>query len=166
MGKERIEVFANIYKAAAKSLKETAEKVAEETRLHQIAEGKGHPLWQMGHLSWAHDFIINQWFLGGESVISAEYSAVFAPEVMKGKTPTAKASDYPSWDEVMESYDKACARTIELIEGLSDEDLPGGLRGDVSERARSHFGNMGEALMMMSLHDAHHRGQIALIDAL
>lgn len=166
MGTEQVEVLAKMYKTAAKSVKETAEKVPEEKRLHQIAEGKGHPLWHVGHLTWAHDLITNQWFLGGESVVSAEYAVVFAPEIMKGKTPTAQASDYPSWDEVMDSYSNACAITIELIQGLSDEDLPGDLRGDVPEKARSFFGNLGEALMGMGLHDTHHRGQIALIGAL
>ena len=166
MAKERVEVFANMYKAAAKSVKEAAEKVPEDKRLHQIAEGKAHPLWHVGHLAQGHDLFINQWILGGESVVSADYAGMFAPGIMGGKTPTAKASDYPAWDEVMDSYDKACAKTIELIEGLSDDDLPGDLKGDVPEQARSFFGNVGESLMGMGLHDAHHRGQIALINAL
>lgn len=166
MSKERIEVYAQMFKTAAKTTKEVAGNVPEDKRLHQIAQGKGHPLWQMGHLIWAHDLIINQWFLGGESVVPAEYSGIFAPEIMKGKTPSAEASDYPSWDDVMDNYDKACAKTIELLEGLSDEDLPGELRGNVSERVRSVFGKLGESLISMSLHEAHHRGQIGLISAL
>lgn len=166
MGTEQVEVLAKMYKTAVESVKEVAEKVPEDKRLHQIAEGKSHPLWHMGHLTWAHDLIINRWFLGGESVVSAEYAGVFAPEIMKGKTPTANASDYPTWDEVMDSYSNACAKTIELIQGLSDEDLPGELKGDVPDQARSFFGKLGDSLIGMGLHEAHHRGQIALINAL
>ncbi len=166
MGKERIEVFANMYKAAAKSVRETAEKVPEDKRLHQIAQGKGHPLWLVGHLTFARDRIINQWFLGGESLIPVEFRDLFAPDMMKGKTPTANAADYPSWNEVLDSYQKVCDRTDELIDGLLDADLIKGLKGDVSDRAREIFGLLGDALMTMSLHEAHHRGQIALISAL
>lgn len=166
MTKEKIEVYSNMYRAAATSLKETAEKVPEDKRLHQIAEGKGHPLWFVGHLTFARDRIVNQWFLGGGSLIPPEFRDVFAPEMMKGKTPTANAADYPSWNEVLDSYKKVCDRTDELIDGLSDADLSGGLKGEVSDKAREVFGLLGDALLMMSLHDAHHRGQIALISAL
>ena len=166
MGKERVEVYSDLYKAGAKSTKDVAEKVPEDKRLHQIAEGKAHPLWHVGHLAQGHDLFINQWILGGDSVVSAEYAGIFAPGVMGGGTPTGNADDYPPWDEVMESYVKACTKTIELIEGLSDEELSGDLKGDVPEQARSFFGNLGESLMSMGLHETHHRGQIALIDAL
>ena len=166
MGKERVEVYSQMFKAAARSLKTEAEKVPEDKRLHQIADGKGHPLWHIGHLAHGQDLIINQWLLGGESVVPAEYGAIFAPGVMGGKTPTGNADDYPSWDEVLENYDKACAKTFELLEGLSDEDLPGDLKGDVPEQARSFFGKLDESLIGMALHEGHHRGQMALIAAL
>ena len=55
---------------------------------------------------------------------------------------------------------------VTTIEGLSDEDLPGDLKGDVPEQARSFFGNLEESLLGMGLHETHHRGQIALISAL
>ena len=166
MGKERIEVYSQMFKAAARSLKTEAEKVPEDKRLRQIADGKGHPLWHMGHLAHGQDLIINQWLLGGDSVVPAEYGAIFAPGIMGGKTPTPNADDYPAWDDVLENYDKACAKTFELLEGLSDEDLPGDLKGDVPEQARGFFGKLGESLIGMGLHETHHRGQIALICAL
>ncbi len=166
MGKERVQVFSYMYKTASKSTKEAAEKVPEDKRLHQIADGKGHPLWHIGHLAQGHDLFINQWILGGDSIVSADYAGMFAPGVMGGGTPTGNAGDYPSWDEVMGNYDKACAKTIELIDGLSDEELPGDLKGEVPEQARSFFGSLGESLISMGLHETHHRGQIALICAL
>jgi len=166
MAKDRVEVYTQLYRTGTETVKTAAESVPEDKRLHQIAEGKGHPLWQMGHLAFAHDRIINQIFLGGESVVPDEYTGMFAPELMKGNAPTGNAADYPSWDEVLENYDKASANTIELIEGLSDEELPGGLKGEAAQRTKDYFGSLERALMMMGLHAAHHRGQIGLLSAL
>lgn len=166
MSTERVEVYAQLYRTGTETVKAAAKTVPEDKRMHQIAEGKGHPLWQMGHLAFAHDRIINQIFLGGESVIPEEYTAMFAPDLMKGKAPTGNAGDYPSWDEVLDNYDKATANTLELIDGLSDEELPGELKGEAAQRTRDYFGSLERALMMMGLHAAHHRGQIGLISAL
>ena len=166
MSTAQIDILKAMYQYTFKSTSELAEKVPEEKRFKQVGEGKGHPLWYVGHLALSNDLFLNQWMLGGESLIPPEYQAKFAPGVMGGGPVSSDASDYPSWDEVVANYKKTAEKTIELLGGVSDEDLDGDLKGNVPEQARSFFGNLGASLVGMGMHDSHHRGQIALINAL
>lgn len=159
-------MLSTIFAAAIKSTTTELEKVPQDKRLRQAQDGKGHPLWHAGHLAHGHDLIINQWILGSDSVIPAEYGSKFSPGVMGGQNPTSNADDYPSWDDILSTYKTATAKTLELLEGISDEDLGGDLKGEVPEQARGFFGNLGESLVSMALHETHHRGQIALVCAL
>ena len=52
------------------------------------------------------------------------------------------------------------------IKALSDEDLPGGLKGPVPEEFKSFFTNLEGTVQTMCTHDAHHRGQMALLASL
>lgn len=166
MSKERVNALIESYEYTFKGTEKAADGFPEAQQLYQIKDGKAHALWYMGHLALALDLFVNQWFLGGDSVIPKDYVAKFAPSVMGAGPITGNAADYPSWDEVVANYRKAGAKTIELLGALNDEDLPGELRGEVPEQARRFFGNLGQSLVGMAAHDSHHRGQIALLKGL
>lgn len=166
MANERVATIMDSFKYAFKRTGDLVADIPAEAQTYQAAEGKGHALWYMGHLAFSLDLIVNQWFLNGESVIPKEYGAKFAPGVMGGGPVSGNASDYPAWDEVLENYRKAGAKTLELMGALSDEDLAGDLRGDVPDQARSFFGKLGESLIGMAAHDSHHRGQIAMLKSM
>ncbi len=166
MANTRVATIADSYKYAFKNTGDLVADLSDTQRTFQAAEGKGHALWFVGHLAFSLDLIVNQWFLNGESVIPKEYGAKFAPGVMGGGPVSAQASDYPAWEEVLENYRKAGAKTLELLDGLKDEELEGDLQGNIPDQARGYFGNLGQSLIGMAAHDSHHRGQIAMLKAL
>ena len=112
MSNPRVETLSAIFKSGYDTTRAEALKVPEDKRLHQIAEGKGHVLWHLGHIAQGNDVFINQWLLGGETMVPAEYHAQFAPGIMRGTTPTGNADDYPAWDDVLAQYDATVAKTL------------------------------------------------------
>ena len=164
MSNPRSETIAATYQAAIDSTRSEAEKVPADKRMHQNAEGKAHALWLLGHLTLSQDLIVNQWILGGDAVIPADYNAKFAPGIMGGGAPTANADDYPAWGDVLSNYNAACAKTVELIGALNDDELGGKVKGDIPEAAQGFFTELAPSLIGMALHLAHHRGQIGVIN--
>jgi hypothetical protein len=163
MSKTRIESLQEAFKYTTDHSAKAAEKFPADKRLYQVKPGKGHALWQLGHMTLSLDLITNQWILGGKGLLPADWTPKFAPDVMGGAAPHADAKGYPSWDEIMANYKKVAQRTIELVGGLDDADLPGDLRGPVPANAKSFFGKLGPALLGMAMHDSHHEGQLALL---
>ncbi len=163
MSNPRVEYLKEMVKYSTDRTAKLAEKFPQDKRLVQIKPGKGHALWQVGHLAIALDLITNTWLLGGTPQLSAQYNQKFSPGIMGGDDPSPDASVYPSWDEVLASYRKSAGRTIELLGGISDSDLPGELRGPVPDQVRSFFGKLGQGLTGMAMHDSHHHGQLAML---
>lgn len=160
MSNPKAEVYAGIFDTAIKATVAAAGNIPEAKRLYQAAEGKGHPLWFLGHATFSLNQIVNGWALGGDSVVPEEYRGPFSPGMAGGASITADASKYPSWDEVLANYEKAGAKVIEGLKALDDADLPGDLKGDVPGPAKSFFGNLESTLQSMAAHDAYHRGQM------
>ncbi len=163
MSKSRIEGIQEMYKYTTVHSAKAAEKFPADKRLFQVKPGKGHALWQLGHMTMALDLIVNQWVLGKDGTIPGDWVAKFAPDVMGGQDPHGDAAGYPSWDEVFDAYKKVAQRTHDLIGELSDADLAGELKGNVPPPAKSFFGNVGQTLVGMAMHDSHHEGQMALL---
>lgn len=166
MSTSRTELYAELFETAINATTEAARNIPEGKRLFQAAEGKGHPLWLLGHLTNSSNLVVNMWSLGGESVLPREYGKVFSPAVAGGAPITPDASAYPAWDEVVENYEKAGAKCVEGIKTLSDDELPGDFKGKAPDQFKTHFGNLEGALRTMLLHDAYHRGQFSLLVAL
>lgn len=166
MSNPRAEVYAEMLDLAVKTTATAAEGIAEDMRMSQVKEGKGHPLWFLGHSAFALNQIVNVWALGGEPVIPMEYGVSFQPKQAGGGPITTDASKYPAWNEVLENYKKAGAACVEGIKGLSDDELPGDLKGDVPEAFKNFFGNLDATLKSMIAHDAYHRGQMTLLASL
>lgn len=166
MSNPRVEYLQEMVKYSTNRTAKFAEKFPADKRLVQIKPGKGHALWQVGHVAIALDLITNTWILGGKQQLSAQYAQKFSPGVMGGDDPSPDASVYPSWDDALASYRKAAAQTIELLNSVKDSDLGGELRGPVPDQARSFFGKLGMGLTGMAMHDSHHHGQLAMLKGL
>ena len=166
MSNPRVEYLQEMFKYSTNRTAKLAEKFPEDKRLVQLKPGKGHALWQIGHVAVSLDLITNCWIIGGKPSLPAKYSQKFSPGVMGGDDPSSDAGAYPSWEEVLAAYRGAAAQTIELLNTIADSDLPGELRGPVPDPARGFFGKLGQGLTGMAMHDSHHHGQLAMLKGL
>ncbi len=166
MSKDRVETLADVFQHSMEETLKAAGNVPADKRLKQLQPGKGHPLWQVGHLAFAFDTVLNFMALGAERVLPNEYSAKFAPDFVGGAPVTANADDYPAWDDVVSYYEKAGKAAIANVRALDDADLPGGPKGNVPEAMADFFKVLGGTIGHMAIHDAYHRGQMNLIAAL
>ena len=57
-------VYSELYAKSVSSTVKIAEGVPESNRFRQVADGKAHPLWLMGHLAMTMDLLIGTWMLG------------------------------------------------------------------------------------------------------
>jgi hypothetical protein len=166
VSKDRVETLAEVFQHSMDETLKAAREIPAEKRMKQLQAGKGHPLWHIGHLAFAFDVVLNRLALGGDSVLPGEYSVKFAPDFVGGAPVTANAGDYPSWDEVVEQYEKAGKAAIANIRALDDSDLPGGPKGPVPDTMADFFAVLGGTIGHMAIHDSYHRGQMKLICAL
>jgi len=163
MSNVRVQVLQEMFQYSTNRTAKLVEKFPAEKRLVQVKEGKGHALWQVGHVATSLDLVTNTWMLGGTPQLPPQYNKKFSPDIMGGDSPSGSAGDYPDFDEVLANYKKVAAQTVELLNGISDADLPGELRGPVPDQARAFFGKLGQGLLGMAMHDSHHHGQLALL---
>jgi uncharacterized damage-inducible protein DinB len=116
--------------------------------------GGNHPLWVLGHITYIEGNLARVLF--GEANPVDHWAPMFAP----GTEPTANASAYPSFDEVLSTYKKLRARNMKLLEDLGEAGLdrptkapPRGLE-ELLETA-------GKTFLMTAIHQMNHRGQLA-----
>lgn len=166
MSNTKAEMYAGIYEAAVKATVGVAEKVPEDHRTRQAADGKAHPLWLLGHLTYSIDTFINHWALDGTANCPREYAKMFAPAQAGGDAVNSDASAYPAWDDILAIYKKSGAEVADAIRKLDDADLPGDLKGSIPDAAKGFFGNLEATLGGMGAHDSYHRGQMGLLSAL
>ena len=166
MGKDRVEMLVASLEGTVKATLAAAGNVPEDKRLRQLQDGKAHPLWQVGHLAFALDMIVNTIALGGAPELPGEYVPKFAPDLAGGKPITGNAEDYPAWDEVVANYEKAAKTSAAKIRELDDSDLSGGIKGSAPEGLEEFFKILGVTLGSMAAHDSYHRGQMNLVAAL
>ncbi len=166
MANERIDMLVSTYEGLIKATIGAAEKIPAEKRMKQPQEGKGHPLWHMGHLAFAFDVITNTMALGGSPTLPPDYSKKFAPAFAGGEAITGSADDYPAWDDVIANYEKAGNAVVAKVRELQDADLAGGAKGSPPEEMADFFKVLGVTLGGMASHDSYHRGQMNLVAAL
>lgn len=166
MGSAKADIYATIFEDTTKATANAAAKVPAEKRFKVIQEGKAHPLWLVGHLANTNNLLIHMWCCNGESLLPKGYGKIFAPDFAGGAPITSDAATYPAWDELLEQYKTVSAKCAEAIRGLDDASLAGELRGGAPDQMKQIFGNTEKTLRAITLHDAYHRGQFALIAAL
>jgi hypothetical protein len=166
MGSVKAEVYAELLEEALDATIAAAEQVSEGGRLRAAQEGKAHPLWFIGHMAYANNLLLHQWCCDGESMIPSEYNKIFGPDFGGGNPITANADDYPSWDEVLDNYNKVGRACVEGIRALDDATLAGNLRGGAPDSIKEKFKSVQYAVRAMATHDAYHRGQMNAVAAL
>ena len=76
------------------------------------------------------------------------------------REPVAEADKYLPWEQVRQEFDKVRARTLDLLEGLSDDDLDQPSKNCPPGREQM-MGTVGACFLILALHPAIHRGQVA-----
>ena len=130
----------------------------EEMREHAVVfptpTGGGHTLWVLGHLAYI-EALVTRTFMLGEANPLADWEEPF-----DGGAAEADPERYPPFDEVLSTCREMRARTLELLDSLSEEDLD-----RESAKAPSGFedtfGTYRLCLQFVSDHWYMHRGQLA-----
>ena len=118
------------------------------------SRGGNHPLWVLGHLAFLEGGIPH--VLLGEPNPVAHWAPLFA----SGTQPRADAGAYPPFDDVFQTYRDLRARNLRLLDELGDAGL---------DRAPKHvppgfedaMTTAGQTLLLITLHNMVHYGQIA-----
>src|SRR5262245_15340276 len=117
--------------------------------------GGNHPLWVLGHLAWSEGELVQYHMLARPNPL-AHWRDLFGD----GSEPTADASRYPPFDEVLAAYRRLRGETLELLATLTDADLD-----KPSHAPRPGFerviGTYGGCLLVVALNTMSHRGQVA-----
>lgn len=166
MSKTKIALYAEMLEKARLDTLRVAGNVPEGSRLRQLAPGKATPLWLVGHLTNTMNTVVVRWIIQGESLVDREFGKLFAPDFAGGMAPSADATLYPAWDDVLALYDNVMAAAIAGIGALDDSLLPEPVPGRMPDPLRQFFSSVGVTFNQMVAHDAYHRGQIGMIGAL
>jgi hypothetical protein len=136
-------------------------RMAESMRhapLTQPTPGKGnggnHPLWALGHLCVIEGGVRH--ILLGEPNPVEHWKPLFAA----GTTPTTDAGAYPSFDEVLSKYRELRAQNLKLLDSIGEDGLDR-LPKHVPPGFESMMTSFGKTLLLISLHNMFHNGEIA-----
>jgi hypothetical protein len=116
-------------------------------------KGGNHPMWVLGHLAWSEGEVLS--VMMGRANPLAKWKPIFG----YGSQPTAKASDYPSYDEVKKAYLDGHAETLKVLSAQTDADLD-----KASERcppeAKNFVGTHAKCWLLMIGNSQQHIGQV------
>ena len=118
------------------------------------AAGGNHPLWVLGHITYAESNLLDGFILG-QSNRFPELKEQFD----QGSTPTADADAYPSMDDLMGKFETIRAATLAHLATLSESDLDKSTTAP--EELKQFFGTVGACFSAMAVHIAFHAGQVA-----
>jgi len=119
------------------------------------AKGGNHTLWVLGHLAYSEANIVSH-VIGGDENPLIGWKEMFG----SSSEPTADANDYLPWDEVRQKFDEVREQTMRFVESLSDDDLATATKNCPPGREQ-FMGTIGACLLVLILHPAMHRGQVA-----
>lgn len=119
------------------------------------SKGGNHPLWILGHLAYAEANIVSH-IIGGEENPLIGWKEMFG----SSREPVADADKYLPWAEVRQKFDEVRARTLNLLEGLSEDDLDQPSKNCPPGREQM-MGTIGACFLVLTLHPVMHRGQVA-----
>ncbi|MFV2068987.1 MAG: DinB family protein [Pirellulales bacterium] len=123
--------------------------------IQPTSKGGNHPLWILGHWTYAESNIVNHIILGKENPL-IEWKEMFG----SSHEPVAEADRYLPWDEVRQKFDEVRAQTMSVLEGLSDGGLDQPSKNCPPGRER-FLGTVGGCFLMLTLHPVMHHGQVA-----
>ena len=118
-------------------------------------KGGNHPLWVLGHLAYGEANITNDLILGETNPL-AEWKDIFGG----GTEPVTDADHYPPFDDLAAKFEEVRARTLSLLNGLTDDDLDKPSKG-CPDDLKDFFGTVGQCFLVLALHPMMHHGQVA-----
>ncbi|GEM_PF-5297705 len=155
--------LARLIKAGRQHTRGYIDKCPANRRFYQLAPNKATPLWLVGHVANTMNFIGLMVGLGESSRFPREWAPSFTPETFGGKPITTQPGDYPPWEEVARLYDEVCAAFAEAVAALDEASLQAEPKGRVPDPLKGRLTSAQDAIFINIQHDAHHRGQLALL---
>lgn len=174
MARNEIEAYQGQILLGKNHTLQVIESVAEAQRYRQLAPGKAHPCWLIGHMAFACDARGLKSLCGLEGVLDGSWREPFAPDFAGGQLPVADPDAYPSWEAVCAGYERVMDAFLAGLETLDDSQLdlpplgghPPARDAAQAERSERLFGTIRRTLNMLILHDSYHRGQLGLLAAM
>jgi uncharacterized damage-inducible protein DinB len=131
-----------------------AEDLGDAPLTRPTPRGGNHPMWVLGHITYIEAGIPH--ILYGETNPLAHWAPLFAP----GSEPKDDAGAYPPYDEVLRAYRENRARTLKILDGLSEADLDRPTKAPL-KGLEEVLATFGRTLLVQALHQMTHRGQLA-----
>jgi len=130
----------------------------EEMRTHALVfptrNGGCHTLWVLGHLAYIEALVIDRFMLGDVNPL-AHWEAPFDGDHVSGDP-----DQFPSFDDTLKECRGRRTRTLELLDGMSEEDLD---RVSVAcpKGLEDLFGTYRKCFQYVANHWFMHRDQLA-----
>lgn len=130
------------------------EGLTEDKAYELICDGGVNPAWIIGHLGFVSNRIATM--LGGDSKIDLDQ---WQPLFGGGSTPTADASAYPAWDELLSVWREGANQLADLALSASSELLS---KPNPNERMKQALPTVQDFLsFVLTAHVAMHLGQLS-----
>ncbi len=134
------------------------DRLADEDFTSELAPGRNHGVWVLGHLIESEDELSK--FLGKGEMLFPEYEETFG---MKSKL--LPPSEYAPVATLREQWKQVVAKNDAMFRNLKDAewDEPHALvKGNVKD---DFYGTKGRCVYLWNLHQMYHVGQLALLFA-
>jgi uncharacterized damage-inducible protein DinB len=149
-----IDVVRNALQISDSAMMQLIEDMSDAPLTQPTPRGGNHPLWILGHITFIEGNVPHVLF--GEPNPVARWAPLFAP----GTEPTADASAYPPFDELVHTYRDLRARNLQILEQLGEAGLDRPTKSP--PRGLEHvLGTVGQSFLTIALHQMSHRGQVA-----
>jgi hypothetical protein len=117
--------------------------------------GGNHPLWILGHIVCSESDLLDVFILGKPNRFP-EWGGLFS----MGSTPSTDASQYPSMEELLATFEAMRGATLSYLDTLSDADLD--RPSNAPEQFQPFFGTIGACFGAMCSHVSFHTGQVSV----
>jgi len=117
--------------------------------------GGNHPHWILGHLTYSESLLIQKYMLGGEHPLG-DWGEIFGA----GHDVVADAAGYPSFEGVLNQFEKTRSETLEVLSSLNDADLDKPSAAP-PEGSGEFFATYARCFTAVPLHYTFHGGQVA-----
>jgi uncharacterized damage-inducible protein DinB len=132
-----------------------AEDLRETPLIPPTPRSGNHPLWTVGHIAFVEGDFARVLF--GEPNPVEHWRPLFG----QGSKPTADASAYPSYDEVLATYRDLRAKNLARLDAIGEEGLD--RRSEmVPPGFDEEMKTVGHSLLVIVLHQMSHLGQLAV----
>jgi hypothetical protein len=150
----RLELIRFAMKMSADSTDRIVADMRDAALTQPTSRGGNHTIWSLGHLAFIEGCIPQ--ILLGETNPVAHWAPLFAT----GTQPKTDPKAYPSFDEILNKFRELRASNLKLLDQLGDAGLdriPKNIPPGFEDAMRT----FGQTLLVVSLHNMVHYGQIA-----